>query len=86
MSYRIISMKDGRYGRKSSDAREFYEAMDMAKEGMERICDLAEEMMEQYGGRGSYGRRGNYRDREDWDDMDGEMQERRRRDSMGRYR
>lgn len=85
MGYNVYNTR-GRYGRKSSDAREFYEAMDMAKEGMERICDLAEEMMEQYGGRGSYGRRGNYRDREDWDDMDGDMQERRRRDSMGRYR
>jgi len=82
MSYRVISMRGGNYGRKSHETDEFYEAMDMAKEGLERVCELAEEMREQYGGRGRYGRR----DREDWDDMDGEMQERRRRDSMGRYR
>lgn len=79
MSYRVISMRGGNYGRKSN-SDEFYEAMDMAKEGLERVCELAEEMREQYGGRGSYGRR-----HEDWDDMDG-YGERRRRDSMGRYR
>ena len=81
MSYRVISMRDGRYGRKS-DSDEFYEAMDMAKEGLERVCELAERMREQYGERydmrGSYGRR-------DWEDDD-MYGERRRRDSMGRYR
>lgn len=79
MSYRIISMRGDRYGRKS-DTDEFYEAMEMAKEGLERVCELAEEMREQYGGRGGYGRR----DHEMWDD---EMPygERRRRDSRGRY-
>lgn len=80
MSYRIISMRDGQYGRKSSDVRDFYEAMDMAKEGMARICDLAEEMMELYGEREHYGRR----DPEMWDDGR-EYSERRRRDSRGRY-
>jgi len=79
MSYRVISMRGGNYGRKSN-SDEFYEAMDMAKEGLERVCELAEEMREQYGGRGGYGRR----EHEDWDD-DG-YGERRRRDSMGRYR
>lgn len=77
MGYNVYNTR-GRYGRKSSDAREFYEAMDMAKEGMERICDLAEEMMEQYGGRGGYGRR----DHEMWDE---EYGERRRRDTRGRF-
>lgn len=77
MSYRIISMRGDRYGRKS-DTDEFYEAMDMAKEGLERVCELAEEMREQYGGRGGYGRR------EDWEEMGG-YGERRRRDSRGRY-
>lgn len=77
MSYRIISMRGDRYGRKS-DTDEFYEAMDMAKEGLERVCELAEEMREQYGGRGGYGRR----DHEMWDE---EYGERRRRDSRGRY-
>lgn len=82
MSYRIISMRGDRYGRKS-DTDEFYEAMEMAKEGLERVCELAEEMREQYGGRGGYGRRGRYGEREDWEDED--YGERRRRDSRGRY-
>lgn len=94
MGYNIYSLRGGGYSRKSSDTREFEEAMDMAKEGMERICELAEEMREQYDGRrsygsyarGSYGRRGDYgrRDDEMWDDDD-MMNERRRRDSRGRY-
>lgn len=83
MSYRIISMRGG-YGQKSSDSEEFYEAMEMAKEGLKRVCDLAEEMMDQYGerrgGRSGYGRR----DGRDYDDMD-DYGERRRRDSRGRY-
>lgn len=81
MSYRVISFR----GR--SESREFDEALDMAKEGMARVCELAEEMRDRYGERGNYGDRygmhGDY-DRRDWeDDMYGE---RRRRDSMGRYR
>ncbi len=87
MSYRVISMRGGRYGRKSS-SDEFYEAMDMAKEGLERVCELAEEMHEQYGERGNYGdrygMRGDY-GRRDWDEDD-MMNERRMRDSRGRFR
>lgn len=71
MSYRVISFR----GR--SESREFDEALDMAKEGMARVCELAEEMRDRYGERGSYGRR-------DWEDDD-MYGERRRRDSMGRY-
>jgi hypothetical protein len=74
-------MRGGNYGRKS-DSNEFYEAMDMAKEGLERVCELAEEMREQYGER--YGMRGSY-DRRDWEDDD-MMNERRMRDSRGRFR
>ena len=81
MSYRVISMRGDNYGRKS-DSDEFYEAMDMAKEGLERVCELAEEMREQYGQR--YGMRGSY-DRRDWDEDD-MMNERRMRDSRGRFR
>jgi len=84
MSYRVISFR----GR--SESREFDEALEMAKEGMARVCELAEEMRERYGERGNYGdrygMRGSYgrRDHDEWDDdMYGE---RRRRDSMGRYR
>ena len=85
MGYRVISFRDG------SEARDFKEAMEMTKEGMrmaqkgfERICELSEEMTEQYGERGDYGerysQRGGYYGR-DWDDM----HERRYRDSRGRY-
>lgn len=81
MSYRVISMRGGNYGRKS-DSDEFYEAMDMAKEGLERVCELAEGMREQYGER--YGMRGSY-GRRDWEDDD-MMNERRMRDSRGRFR
>lgn len=87
MGYAVYNLRGGSYGRKSSDTEEFYEAMDMAKEGLERVCELAEEMANQYGERGSYGHRGGrrgYGEREDWEDMDG-YGERRRRDSRGRY-
>jgi len=73
----------------SSNATEFEDAMRMAKEGMkmakqgfETVCELAEEMREQYGERhGSMGYRSSmgYRD-----EMDG-YGERRGRDSRGRY-
>ena len=85
MSYRVISFR----GR--SESREFDEAMDMAKEGMARVCELAEEMRDRYGERSyygdRYGMRGSYgrRDHEDWEDDD-MYGERRMRDSRGRYR
>lgn len=53
--------------------REFKRAAMMAKEGLERMCELAEEMEDKYSERGSFGMR-------EWDDY-GE----RRRDRMGRY-
>ena len=74
MSYRVISFR----GR--SESHEFDEALEMAKEGMARVCELAEEMRDRYGERGNYGMR------DEWDDMDGMYGMRRRRDSMGRYR
>lgn len=85
MGYRVISFRG------KSESSEFDEALDMAKEGMARVCELAEEMRDRYGERGGYygdryGMRGGYygrRDHEEWDDdMYGE---RRRRDSRGRY-
>lgn len=89
MGYQIYSLRDSRYGQKS-DSREFEEAMAMAKEGLERVCELADEMREQYGerrgyygSRGDYGMRSRYGMRDDWDEM--EYGERRRRDSRGRY-
>lgn len=81
MSYRVISFR----GR--SESHEFDEALEMAKEGMTRVCELAEEMRDRYGERGNYGdrygMRGGY-GRRDWDDDD-MYGERRRRDSRGRY-
>jgi len=68
------------------EAHEFKEAVQMAKEAIETICELTEEMEDQYGER-SYGERGQYRmhgrysRRDDWAGMD----ERRSRDSRGRY-
>ena len=85
MGYRVISFRG------KSESREFDEALEMAKEGMARVCELAEEMRDRYGERGyysdRYGMRGSYgrRDHDEWDDDD-MYGERRRRDSMGRYR
>lgn len=90
MSYRVISMRGGNYGRKSGEM-EFEEAAQMVEEGLECMRELAEDMKEQYGMRrgGSYGSRGGYGMREDygrrdWDDDD-MYGERRRRDSRGRF-
>jgi len=57
----------------------FKKALKTAKSAIEEICELSDEMEEQYSERGSYRMRG-YSSR-DWDDMD----ERRSRDSRGRY-
>lgn len=90
MGYRVMNFRG-----ESSEAREFREAMEMTKEGMrmakkgfEKICELSEDMTEQYGERGDYGDRygergysqRGYNGRE-WEDMN----ERRSRDSRGRY-
>lgn len=59
MGYRIYD-----FGSKSKSAEvmEFEEAAMMAKEGLEKMCELAEDMKEQYGERrGSSGSRSNYR-------------------------
>lgn len=77
-----IIMKRG-----GDDYREYKKAVKMAKEAIETICELTDDMEEQYGERGGYGERGygergsSYRRREDWSDYD----ERRGRDSRGRY-
>ena len=86
---RIISFKSG-----GDEVREYKAALKEAKKSLERaheaietICELSDEMEDEYSERGDYGRysrRGDYyrRDERDWDDM----HERRYRDSMGRYR
>ena len=93
MAYAVYSLRGGNYGRKS-EVMEFEEAAMMVEEGLECMRELAEEMKEQYGERrGSYGSRGGYgmrgsygrRDHDEWEDDD-MYGERRRRDSMGRYR
>ena len=106
MGYNIYSLRGGEggsYGRRSSETKEFYEAMEMTKEGMkmakkgfEMVCELAEEMADQfgerrggygsregYGSRGGYGNRGGYgrRDDEEYEDFS----ERRMRDGRGRF-
>ena len=86
---RIISFKNSG----GEDVREYKAALKEAKRSLERaheavetICELSEEMEDEYSERGDYSRysnRGYYRrDDRDWD----EMHERRYRDSMGRYR
>lgn len=69
--------------RGGNDYREYKKAVKKAKEAIETICELTEEMEDQYGisERGGYRMRGGYR-HGDWDEMD----ERRGRDSMERYR
>ena len=73
-----------RFGEKSHhtdrDAEEFYEAARMAKEGVSKMMELAHEMETQYGER-YYGMRSDYGER----GRDGWYEERRSRDSRGRY-
>lgn len=65
--------------RGGEDYHAYKKAVKMAKEAIDTICDLTEEMEEDYG----YGERRGYRMRDhEWDGMD----ERRGRDSRGRYR
>jgi hypothetical protein len=78
--------------RGSEDLREYKKAVKMAKEAIDIICELSEDMEEQYSERGygerGYGERGmsrmhgGYSPREEWEGYE----ERRGRDSMGRYR
>lgn len=60
----------------------FKAALKKAKSAIEEICELSEEMEDEFSERGGYRMRGGYSRREDWDGMD----ERRGRDSMGRFR
>lgn len=66
----------------------FKSALKKAKAAIEEICELSDEMEEEFSERSGYGERtgtrmrGGYSRREDWEGMD----ERRGRDSMGRYR
>lgn len=70
------------FERSGDDAKRFDEAMKRAKSGLMEACEIWEDMKEQFSERGSYGEhyRSGYSSR-DWDAMD----ERRMRDSRGRY-
>ena len=88
MGYQIYSLRGG------AESSEFKRAAKMAKEALDTMCELAEEMEDRYSERGGYGRRDYYergdyggrggygrRDHEDYEDWS----ERRMRDSRGRY-
>lgn len=65
--------------RGGDDYRDYKKALMTAKKSIETLCELTEDMEDEYGYKERYGER--YRDRsEDWG-----MSERRSRDSRGRY-
>jgi len=75
------------FERSGDDGRRFDEAMKRAKSGLMEACEIWEDMKSQLSERGGFGERGGshmrggyYREGE-WDGMD----ERRSRDSRGRY-
>lgn len=78
---RIVHM----FKERGDDLREYKKALKMAKEGIDTICELSDDMEDEYSERGDYGDRYHprhyYRRDHDWDDME----ERRYRDSRGRY-
>ncbi len=51
--------------RGGDDLHEYKKALKMAKKSIETLCELTEEMEDEYG----YGERGSYRRREEQDDM-----------------
>ena len=67
--------------RGGDDLREYKKAVKMAKEAIDTICELTEEMEDQYGERGGNHMRGSYRRRDEMSDYD----ERRAREWRGRY-
>ena len=78
---RIVHM----FKERGDELREYKKALKMAKEGIDTICELSDDMEDEYSERGDYGDRYHsrhyYRRDHDWDDME----ERRYRDSRGRY-
>ena len=65
-----------------NDVRRFEDALRMAKESIKEACEIFDDMKAQFSERGGSHMRGSYYRRDDWDGME----ERRGRDSMGRYR
>ncbi|MBO4924478.1 MAG: hypothetical protein J5382_10210 [Bacteroidales bacterium] len=94
MGYNVYSWRER--GNGGSEASEFRRAAKMAKEALDTMCELADEMEDRYSERrGDYGRRDDYSERGDYgnrggygrrdrEDYDG-WSERRMRDSRGRY-
>lgn len=76
------------FERGGDDAKQFDQAMKMAKAGLMEACEIWEDMKAELSERGEYGERGAYgeRSRSMRRDEIGEWGERRGRDSMGRYR
>lgn len=82
--------------RSEGDVERFESALWKAKKGIKEACEIFEDMKDEFGERGSYGERyssrgydqrgGGYRSRGYSERDDWEMEERRSRDSMGRYR
>lgn len=85
MGYAVYNLRGGSYGRKSSEADEFFEAAEKARKAVEKMHELACEMEDRYSER-YFGDRYDRRDHDHWDDDDMRYEERRRRDSMGHYR
>lgn len=79
------------FERSGDDARRFDEAMKRAKSGLMEACEIWEDMKSSFSERGGYGERGyergsyGERSRSMRRDEIGEWDERRGRDSMGRY-
>lgn len=76
--------------RGGDEEHRFKKALKMAKYAIEEISELSDQMEDEYGSEGSerYGMRGGF-DRRGYsrrDEYDERMEERRGRDSMGRYR
>lgn len=87
-----------RISARGEDAKRFDEAMKRAKSGLMEACDIWEDMKSSFTERsgGSYGERYSQRSSGGYDQRSGspvmvserdweELQERRRRDSMGQY-
>ena len=58
--------------RGGEDYHEYKKALKKAKEGIEMLCELTEEMEDQYAPRGGYNR-GYSRKERDWDEMSERM-------------
>ena len=79
-------------GIEQNDMDMVVEGAEKAWKGIKTMCDISDEMEEQYGERRRddinerYGNRHyNYRNENEWNERDDKMMERRMRDSMGRY-